>query len=201
MEAGAASATSSSLLGRLRAAPTDETAWKDFVRRYGGKIYGWCRQWALQAVDAEDVTQNVLLTLAGRLRTFDYDPARSFRAWLRTVTRHAVCDFLEERRRADPSGRRSAVERLEEEAVQDDLLQRLQDEFDLELFEEAMTRVQSRLAPHRWEAFRLTALEGLSGAEVATRLQMKVATVFAAKSTIHELLRKELRRLEAPDDD
>src|SRR5262249_28760815 len=66
-----------SLLGRLRRDPTNQAAWAEFVEHYGGKIYAWCRRWNLQEADAQDVTQNVLLRLAQKMRDFAYDPARS----------------------------------------------------------------------------------------------------------------------------
>ena len=48
-------------------------------RRYGRKIYAWCRRWNLQEADTEDVTQMVLLKLAEKMRSFDYDTNKSFR--------------------------------------------------------------------------------------------------------------------------
>src|SRR5579884_3714597 len=93
------SQTSPTLLGRLRQQPADQAAWQEFVRRYSGKIYAWCRQHELQEADAEDVTQMVLTRLAERMRTFTYDPAKSFRGWLRTLTRHAWSDFVQARQR------------------------------------------------------------------------------------------------------
>jgi RNA polymerase sigma-70 factor (ECF subfamily) len=59
-------------------------------------------------------------------------------------------------------------------------------------------RVQGRVEPHTWEAFRLTALEGLSGAEAAGRLRLKVATVYKAKSKVQQMLQEEVARLEGP---
>src|SRR5262249_56784419 len=57
-----------------------------------------CRRWRLQEADAEDVTQAVLVRLTERMRTFSYDPAGSFRAYLRAVARYAWCDLLKARR-------------------------------------------------------------------------------------------------------
>lgn len=186
------SLTSASLLGRLRHDPADQQAWREFVLRYGPKIYRWCRQWNLQEADAQDVAQNVLLKLAGKMRGFIYDPSRSFRSWLKTLTHHALSDFIDERRKA---GIQSA-QQLEAVAARDSLVQHLQEEFDRELFEEGMARVQRRVSRHKWEAFRLTAIEALSGADAAAQLQMKVATVFTAKSKVHKLLQQEIQRLE-----
>src|SRR5262245_22432247 len=93
------SATRITLLGRLRRDPGNEEAWAEFVDHYGPKLMRWCTRWQLQEADAQDVTQNVLLKLAEKLRDFKYDPSRSFRAWLKTIAHHACSDFLESRQR------------------------------------------------------------------------------------------------------
>jgi RNA polymerase sigma-70 factor (ECF subfamily) len=51
------------------------------------------------------------------------------------------------------------------------------------------------VAPHTWEAFRLTTAEALSGAAAAERLGLKVATVFKAKSKVQQMLREEVEKL------
>jgi RNA polymerase sigma factor (sigma-70 family) len=200
MESTAASLTSSTLLGRLRRDPTDQQAWTVFVQRYGPKIYRWCRTWKLQEADAQDVTQNVLGRLAQKMGTFVYDPDRSFRGWLRTLTHHALSEFVADRqKRSRGKEDLTALSQLASVTARDDLVRGLGEEFDKELMEEAMSRVQLRVASHMWEAFRMTAMEGLSGAEVAVRLGMKVATVYTAKSKVNRLLQLEVQRLENVD--
>src|SRR6516164_6721992 len=141
-----ASSTSVSLLSRIRRDATDPEAWREFVGRYAPKIYRWCRQWKLQEADAEDVTQNVLAKLAAKLRTFDYDPERSFRSWLKTVTQNALRDFLAERRRPGLGSGDSAVALLLENLqARTDLLRDLEEEFDREVLEEALARVQLKV--------------------------------------------------------
>ena len=93
------SRTSVTLLGRLREDPKDQSAWSDFVARYQPKILQWCRGWGLQESDAKDVTQAVLLKLSRLMATFAYDPSRSFRGWLKTLTHHAWRDLVAERKR------------------------------------------------------------------------------------------------------
>jgi RNA polymerase sigma-70 factor (ECF subfamily) len=187
------------LLGRLRDDHTDQGAWADFVRRYGPQIYNWCRRWRLQEEDARDVTQTVLLKLAEKMRTFRYDASRSFRAYLKTLTHYAWCDFLEGQKRpgagSGESGVRALLEAVE---ARDDLAGLLEAELDRELLEEAMARVRLRVEARTWDAFRLTALEGLSGAEAAGRVGMEVATVFKAKSKVQKMLQDEVRKLDGP---
>jgi RNA polymerase sigma-70 factor (ECF subfamily) len=189
--------TSPTLLGRLGRVPTDQAAWAEFAERYGRKIYGWCRQWNLQQADAEDVTQQVLLKLAVAMRTFTYDPSKSFRAWLKTVTHHAWRDFADGRGRPGAgSGDTAVLERLQTVQARDDLVGELDGEFDRDLLDEAMARVRVRVQPHTWQAFHSLAVEGVSGAETARRLGMKVATVFVARSKVQKMVREEVRRLE-----
>jgi RNA polymerase sigma-70 factor (ECF subfamily) len=191
------SGTHVSLLGRLRRDPADQVVWGEFVEHYGAKVYHWCRKWGLQEADAQDVTQNVLLKLADKMRTFTYDPGRSFRAWLKTLAHHAWSDYLEGRARPGlGSGDSKVRDMLHTVEARDDLLRNLEEAFDRELLEEAMARVRLRVAPQTWEAFRLTALEGLSGQEAAARIPMQVAQVFVAKRRVQKMLSAEVARLE-----
>ena len=193
------STTSATLLARLRKVPADQAAWDQFVERYGRKVFGWCRQWNLQEADAEDVTQAVLLKLSEKMQTFDYDSAKSFRGWLKTITRHAWSDYCSSRKAVIAAGGSQVLEMLHTVEARDDLIRRLDDEFDRELLDEAMNRVRGRVLPRTWEAFERTALQGQSGAEAGKALGMKVATVFVAKSKVQNMLQEELRKLEDPD--
>jgi RNA polymerase sigma-70 factor (ECF subfamily) len=189
--------TSATLLARLRQPEVDQEAWAELVRRYAPLIQRWCRHWKLQEADAQDVTQAVLTKLVVRLQGFEYDAARSFRAYLKALTGYAWRDLLDGRRR-DGAGDSEALELLETVEARDDLLRRLDEEFDRELLAEATARVRARVAAHTWEAFRLTALEGLAGAEAAARLGLKVFTVFKAKSKVQKMLQEEVARLDNP---
>jgi hypothetical protein len=80
--------------------------------------------------------------------------------------------------------------------ARDDLLRELEEQFDHELLAEAMARVRLRVAPQTWDAFRLTALEGLSGAEAAQQIPMQVAQVFVAKRRVHKMLREQIAKLD-----
>jgi RNA polymerase sigma factor (sigma-70 family) len=189
--------TSASLLALLRQGETDQAAWAEFVHRYGPLVYRWCRRWHLPASDAEEVTQAVLVKLAEKMRAFTYDPSRGFRAYLKTVARYTWYDFLRACQRPDrASGDPDVSRALQAVEAGDDLAQRLEAQFDRELLAEAQARVRERVEPRTWDAFRLTAVEGLSGADAAGRLGVKVATVFQAKCRVQHLLQDEVARLE-----
>lgn len=194
------SGTRLSLLGVLRRDPTNPQAWAEFVEQYGPKIYGWCLRWQMQDADARDVTQNVLVRLAGKMRDFHYDPGRSFRAWLKTLAHHACADLIAAHRRPGQGSGDSGVGRLlDGVAARDDLARLLDEAFDRELLDEAMRRVRLRVAPQTWQAFHLTAVEGLAGAEAAARIPMQVAQVFVAKRRVQKMLQDEVARLDGGD--
>jgi RNA polymerase sigma-70 factor (ECF subfamily) len=183
------------LLTLLRQDPYDQAGWDEFVERYGRHIYRWCRQWKLQDADAEDVTQNILVKLTQKLRAFAYDPSGSFRGWLKTVAHHAWRDFEAGRARAAAGGPQVQDLMLTLEA-REDLAQKLEEAFDLELLEAAEARVRLRVAPHTWEAFRLVALEGVPVAEAAARVRLQVAMVYVAKSKVQRMLQEEIVKLQ-----
>jgi RNA polymerase sigma-70 factor (ECF subfamily) len=198
MPTGLIPTTRVTLLSQLRRDPSDQAGWGEFVERYGRHIYRWCRQWKLQDADAEDVTQDILMKLSRKLPDFAYDPARSFRGWLKTVAHHAWRDFEDRRRQPLPAGGDGGVEELMLTLeAREDLARKLEEAFDLDLLEAAKVRVRLRVAPQTWEAFHLVALEGLPVAEVAARVGLQVAMVYVAKSKVQKMLREEIGKLEA----
>ena len=186
------------LLERIQTFPADLEAWDEFVRRYHPMIRAWCLKWGLQISDADDVAQDILVRLLTAMRTFQYDPARSFHAWLKTVTQHALSHFSAGRHR-EPGQIGPDVPIAELVDARNDLEQGLESLFDRDLFEIAMRRVEKRVKPVTWDAFRLTALEGRSGREAGQRLQMPVAHVFVAKNRVQKLLQEEIRAMKGDE--
>ncbi len=187
-----------SVLLLLLGNPTDAACWNAFVDRYAPTIYGWCRRRGLQEADAEDVTQEVLAQLVQKLRTFTYDPHKgTFRGWLKTLTHHAWCDYLERRQRAgEGEANPEVLARLERLEAREDLLTALAEIFDLELLAEAQARVQLHVSPRDWAIFQALAVDGRPGPAVAQELGMTVTAVLMARSRVQKKLRQEVRRLE-----
>jgi RNA polymerase sigma-70 factor (ECF subfamily) len=196
MNDSANSLTSVTLLTRLQLSPSDQAAWAEFVERYERRIQGWCRRWGLQEVDAQDVTQTVLVKLLLALQHFRYNPQHSFRAWLKTVTHHAWQDLVRSRRQMVAGGGSSLNDPLQSLAARDDLDARMQGAYEHELLDTALVRVRARVHSRTWNAFCLTTYEGLSGTDAATRLGMPITSVYKAKSNIQKLVEAEVRVLE-----
>jgi len=187
------SQTSLTLMDMLRQYPKNADAWDRFVRRYRPKIYGWCRTWGLQEADAEDVAQDVITKLTEKMSNFQYDRSRCFRAWLKTITQHALSDLVASRHKAVGNLSTPIWETLEARA---DLERQIEEIFDRELLELAISKVQERVAAPTWHAFRLIAFEGHSGAEASRLLQIPVASVFVAKHRVQKMLKEEIDKLE-----
>ena len=192
--------TSTTLLDRVGASPRDQAAWARFVGLYGPKIRGWCRRWGLQAADAEDATQDVLLRLAQKLGTFRYDPKRSFRGWLHTVTHNVLAGFIADRKPpnvpAAATKRYSSSSKASRRATTWSSTSRTRS--TPRSWRWPAPRPRAQVEDQTWEAFRLTAYEGISGDDVAARLGMNRATVFKAKSRVLAFLREEIKLLDEP---
>ena len=68
--------TRSSLLIRVRD-PADQAAWHEFVEIYRPIILRMARQKGMQEADAEDVAQEVLLTVAKAVEQREHDRKRA----------------------------------------------------------------------------------------------------------------------------
>ena len=89
--------TRPSLLKRV-AEWADHAAWCDFCTTYDPLIRSWCRGYGLDGGALEDLCQEILIKLADRMRTYQYDPGRTFRGWLRKFCHSRAVDLLRKRR-------------------------------------------------------------------------------------------------------
>jgi RNA polymerase sigma-70 factor (ECF subfamily) len=190
--------TSLSLLDRLRDDETAEVAWSEFLARYSRVLYRWCRRWGLQASDAEDVTQETLLAIARQIKHFRYDPGRSFRAWMKTIAYRSWIRVVEHSSRQVATGGSAAMEALASVVARDDLARSCEVQARQVLLEQALERARCRVSPVTWEAFRLTALEGHAGGEVARQLGLTIGDVYNARWRVQKFLRQEAEHLD-PD--
>lgn len=74
----------------------DPIMWTRLSEVYGPLVYSWARNAGLQERDAEDVGQEVFMTVYQRLPEFT---PGSFRGWLRTIARNKIGDWLRRRAR------------------------------------------------------------------------------------------------------
>jgi RNA polymerase sigma-70 factor (ECF subfamily) len=127
-----------SLLQRLQKSPVPED-WSELLDLYTEPLFRYALSRWLSTEDARDLVQQVFVVLVERLPTFEYDPRRSFTAWLLTVARNKITDFHRQARRPlhlslapddAPAEEDSWTEREFTEHVVRTAFARLQAEFD-----------------------------------------------------------------------
>jgi RNA polymerase sigma factor (sigma-70 family) len=92
-----------SQIARLQEKRVRPDDWKQFVDRYGVTIFGCCRREGFSRQDAEDLTQEFLLSLLSGEKLKKYTPDRgSFFSWLKTCCRNRCRDIRRARNRLPP---------------------------------------------------------------------------------------------------
>lgn len=191
--------THASLLSRVRN-PADHAAWLEFERCYRDLLVRYCRARGLQPADADDVTQTILITLARRLRDFEYDPQRGrFRDYLGRIVRHAVYAHAS-RRGALPDGLPSGLlATLPADDTQDAAWER---EWVSHHYRRAMATLRATFEPRSVEVFDQL-LAGATIETVAQAYELSTQAVHKIKQRIRdrlqEVIAEQIRAEDCPD--
>lgn len=189
--------THQSLLARVRSADEHE-AWEQFVVLYRPVIYRMARRRGLQDADAQDLTQTVLMRVAGAIDRWEpTEPGIRFRHWLRRVAKNAIINAVT-RPPKDPGVGGTAVQDLlhEQPAASPDVEEELRLESMRERYLRAAANVQNDVTAETWRAFQLSVVEQVPCEEVAKSIGKSIGTVYAARSRVIRRLREEVQRLE-----
>ena len=189
------SETSPSLLIRIRDSE-DVTAWNRFVDIYAPLIHDYGRRRGLQDADAADLAQEVLQAVAKSADRFDYDTRKgSFRGWLFTITRNKLINLVERlRRQRLGSGDCSvAIDQLATIPDNDALWEQ---QHQWWLVHWAADQVKDEFESKTWRAFMMTSIDQVSPAEVGSRLEMSVGSVYIAKSRLLARLKQVIQEVE-----
>jgi RNA polymerase sigma-70 factor, ECF subfamily len=182
----------------LRAQTGEDNAWKDLADLYRPLIIGWLNRQGVPAVDLEDLTQDVLLSVVKSLPAFEHSGNRgAFRAWLRTIVCSRTIDYWRasgvSTKASGGSGARAALEQIAD--PDSDLNRQWDEEHDRYVLGCLLDLVEAEFEPATLRAFRRLAVDGAGGAEVAEELRMSVAAVYVAKSRVLLRIRQEAEGL------
>ena len=187
------SETSLSLLDRARGDVTDE-AWQRMAEVYSTLLRSWLMRFDVASIDADDLIQEVLLTVSHELPQFEHSGrAAAFRSWLRTILVHRLRDFWRSRKyRPAATGGSTWAEQLEQLADESSNASR---EWNLDHDRHVMSRlleaVRPRFEPKTWEAFHRQMFDGQRADVVAAELGMPLNSVYVARSRVLSTLRRE----------
>ena len=181
-------ATPASLLQRLRQ-PTAADAWVHFVKLYTPLLFYWARRLDLGHQDAADLVQEVFATLVQKLPHFEYDRAKGFRNWLRTVLLNKWRDACRRRALTANTGADAALAQLAAPADPDAFGEA---EYRQHLVRRALELMQAEFPTKMWKACWEHLVKDRPAAEVAAELGIATGTVYVAKSRVLSRLRQEL---------
>lgn len=183
-----------SLIARIKD-PSDREAWRAFVEIYSPLVYSIGRRTGLQDADACDLVQEVFREVGSAIGRFDARPtAGKFRGWLSLITRRTLSRMLKKRQRgAVGSGDTAQWMALNQHPADEE--DPWEQEHRAYLFRWAAEQVKSQVAPHTWDAFWRTAIQGESPQDVAANLGISVGSVYLAKNRIQCRLRETLSQL------
>jgi RNA polymerase sigma-70 factor, ECF subfamily len=181
--------TPATLLHRLCNQPVDGD-WERFVRLFTPLLQRWARRLGVNNDAAEDLLQETFVLLIRKLPEFQYDPSKSFRAWLWTVFRHTA---LALHKRKPCAG---AAEQLEQLVSPDSVVEASEAEYRRYLLGRVVQIVQKDFPESTWNIFRMVAIEGRAGVDVARECGVSVNAVYLARGRVLARLREELSGLD-----
>lgn len=189
--------TSLSLLARL-AQESDSESWGRLVEIYTPLLRRWLARYHVQTSDADDIVQEVLLTVSREVTEFEHNQRKgAFRSWLRAILVNRLRNFWRSRQyRPVATGNSDFMQQLDAFADQDSETSQIWNrQHDEQVVSRTLEIIRPRVAPKTWEAFRKQAIEGISASLVARDLEMSVDAVYAAKSRVLKMLRLEVAGL------
>ena len=185
------SQTHTTLLERIRDG-ADAVAWDEFWTRYWRAVFNFAKCRGCSEHTAEEVVQDVMLTVFQNRHVFRYDSAKGrFRDWLGGIARNLV-----NQRRGKPAERvrgvggdgNDALELAQDaNAPVDDAWQQA---FEESLLNVLLDLVRREVAPETYQAFELVALEGVSAAEAAQLTGLSRNAVYLARKRVLQRLRE-----------
>jgi RNA polymerase sigma-70 factor, ECF subfamily len=125
----------------LRARAGDTQAWGDLYREYAPAIFRFSRRAMPTREDAEDATMEIFMKLREKLS--QYDPSRSFSAWLYKVAANHCWDLLR-RRKARHDKDMEDVDDLPLEAPEPNQLEKLIEERSGDEVRKALNKLGAR---------------------------------------------------------
>ena len=164
----------------------DENAFDEIVRRYANKIYGFALRITRNSSDAEEIFQEVFLTLTKKLDTFRGES--KFSSWLYRVTVNASYMYLRSQKKYESNISLENYYPYDEKGT---LMGRVMEKDwssrpDIIIFSKEALEIIDKSINELPESYRtvfhLRDIEGLSNEEVADILEISIPAV---KSRLH----------------
>ena len=193
--------TRSSLLSRIKN-PDDQDSWREFDAIYRPLVCGFAQRKGLSPDEAEDAAQATMVAMVKNIHSFK--AARSsFKVWLFGMANWRVMDQF--RKRSPVTSTPPPPDPAEE--TQTDPIERIPDprslqpdraweqEWETWIEETALEAVKPRVSATNYQIYDLYVRQEWPVEEVMRTLKVSAIRVYAAKSRIQRMLKKECEKL------
>ena len=187
--------TRNSLLLQVRDS-ANQDAWDEFAAIYRPVICRLAVLKGLQPADAEDLAQQVLVSVAGAIDRWEPDAERArFRTWLRRVTDNAIINALTRAHPDRAAGQDSDLltQQAEFDGPDSGLLRI---EYRREVFAHAAQQIRDEFSEDTWTAFWLTAVDNLPIETAADRMGKTKGSIYAARSRVMKRLKEKVEEFD-----
>jgi RNA polymerase sigma factor (sigma-70 family) len=181
----------------------DNPSWQEFFDTYWKLIYGFAIRSGLNAVEAQDVVQETMLSVAKNIPNFKYDRnIGSFKHWLLNMTRWRISDQVRKRKNSPAAPvedtatetQTGRVNKLPDPASMDlDAL--WEAEWEKNLLDTAVGKVKREMDPEKYQIFDLLVNKEWPAQKVADTFGMTLNQVYVAKHRVTDLIKEEVERL------
>ncbi|MCG8409256.1 MAG: sigma-70 family RNA polymerase sigma factor [Phycisphaerales bacterium] len=167
--------------------------WREFFDRYAPAVYRVARLRGIAPNDADDIVQEVMISIIARITDFHYDRDRGrFRDWVRRIAENKIINLARRGRR--PVSMPDAA--LEDYVLDENSLESLwEKEWQLQDLRYCVDQVAVEISPRQLQAFRMYVFEGVSAEETGRQLEMKVGYVYVIRNQVLNLIRERMRKL------
>lgn len=192
--------TRDSLLVQVRD-PENRDAWERFASIYRPVIVRIAVSRGLQHADAQDLSQQVLIAVAGAVGDWEKNnESTKFRHWLSRVTKNAILNALMRKPKDQGMGGSSVEDLLQEIADPDGATTALiETEYRRELYQRAANTVRVEFHAESWQAFEMSVSGNATIDEVAKAMGKSVGAIYTARSRIMFRLSEVISQLEEDD--
>ena len=187
--------TSESLILRIRD-PQDALAWSQFMAIYEPVVYRLSRRRGLQHADAEDLCQQVFLSVARAVESWksEQDGPR-FRNWLARVTRNAILNAMTRTKPDRSSGTSSVQDLLLDLPDSGNMTTAIMNESRMEAFRWAAQQIQPEFTESTWRMFHETTIGGRCVSEVSSELGCSTGAVYVARCRVMQRIKDKVNEV------
>ncbi len=187
--------TNHSLIARVKDLG-DGASWVEFLGIYQPVVYRMARRRQLQEADAQDVVQQVFLSISRSIEGWEPGEGRPpFRAWLTTIARNAITRALARRPRDRATGTTSAADILKNQPEAETTASEILAEARQEIIRWATEQIRSEFSEHIWQLFQQTAIDGVPIADVANSTGRSAGSIYIARFRVVARLKEKIQEV------